>query len=304
MKTIQHKHTTWIDIEKPTKKDIEFLKDSFDFHPIILDELSSPTLRSKVEEFPTYLYLVLHFPVYSKRTKENKPFEIDFLVTRTHIITSRLSNRFHPFSDFIKKVKSEEYTREHCMGKTTGHLLYYIISFLIESCVPSLDHISKKIDKIEAKIFKGEQKAMVEEISLTKRDLLDFRRIIKPQKTILESLQRRGPLFFGSYLKPYFEDLVGSNTQLWHQLENDKETLESLEQTNDSLLSHKINEAMRILTIFATLFLPATLISGIFGMNTIKTPVVEHPWGFWIILIFMAVTLMTFLIYFRKKKML
>jgi len=303
MKTIQHKHITWIDIEKPTKDDIQYLKDNFDFHPLILDELPANTIRSKVEEFPTYLYLVLHLPVYNRRTKENKPFEIDFLVTHSHIITSHFSNNFPFLNEFFKKLEKEEVSRKRFMNQTTGHLLYYIINFLISACVPSLDHISQKIDGIEAKIFKGKQKEMVEEISLAKRDLLDFRRIIKPQKTILESLLRRGPLFFGEYLKPYFEDLIGSNDQLWNQLENDKETLESLEQTNDSLLSYKLNEAMKLLTIFATLLLPASLITGLFGMNAEYMPIVNSEFGFWIVILIIIVILSTFLVFFKHKRM-
>lgn len=304
MKTIQHKHITWIDIEKPAKDDIKYLKDNFDFHPIILDEIPSSTLRSKVEEFPTYLYLVLHFPVYNKRTKEHKPFEIDFLVTHTHIITSHLSNNFPHLLEFFKKLEKEESSRKRFMNQTSGHLLYYIINFLIGASVPGLDTISKKIDLIETQIFKGQQKEMVEEISLTKRDLLDFRRIIKPQKTILESLLRRGPLFFGEYLKPYFEDLIGSNDQLWNQLENDKETLESLAQTNDSLLSYKLNEAMKVLTIFATLLLPATLITGLFGMNVDNMPVVGTELGFWTVIIIIIMVICLFLVFLKKRKVL
>lgn len=304
MKTIQHKHITWIDIEKPTKDDINYLKDNFDFHPLILEEIPAPTLRSKVEEFPNYLYLVLHLPIYNRRTKENKPFEIDFLVTHSHIITSHLSNNFPHLTEFFKKLEKEESSRKHFMHQTTGHLLYYLINFLISACVPSLDHISQKIDHIELKIFKGRQKEMVEEISLTKRDLLDFRRIIKPQKTILESLLRRGPLFFGEYLRPYFEDLVGSNDQLWNQLENDKETLEALAQTNDSLLSYKLSETMKVLTIFATLLLPATLVTGLFGMNADNMPLVQSEFGFWIIISIILAMLSTFLIFFKKKKIL
>lgn len=304
MKTIQHKHITWIDIEKPTKNDLKYLKDNFDFHSLILDEIPAPTIRSKVEEFPTYLYLVLHFPVYNKKTKENKPFEIDFLITRTHIITSHLTNNFPPLADFFKKLEKEDEAQKRFMNQTTGHLLYYLVNFLISACIPSLDHISQKIDTIEAKIFKGHQKEMVEEISLTKRDLLDFRRIIKPQKTILESLLRRGPLFFGEYLKPYFEDLIGSNDQIWNQLENDKETLESLAQTNDSLLSYKLNETMKILTIFATLLLPATLLTGLFGMNIDDMPIVKSEFAFWIIIIIIVTILSVFLLFFKKKKVL
>lgn len=304
MKTIKHKHITWIDIEKPSKKDVKFLRDNFNFHPLILEEIQSSTLRAKVEEFPNYLYLVLHFPAYNKRIKENKPFEIDFLVTHTHIITSHLNNSFTAFSEFLKKIEKDESSQKHFMNQTTGHLLYYLINFLISSCIPSLDHISQKVDKIEGKIFRGQQREMVEEISLAKRDLLDFRRIIKPQKTILESLLRRGPLFFGEYLKPYFEDLIGSNDQLWNQLENDKETIESLAQTNDSLLSYKLNDTMRILTVFATLLLPATLVTGLFGMNIDNMPIVKSEFSFWVVILIIVVILNVFIIFFKKKRML
>ena len=169
-----------------------------------------------------------------------------------------------------------------------------------------IDHITRKIDVIEKAVFeesrlKNEEK-LVEDISVIRRDILDFRRAIKPQDTILESLKIRGTEFFGKLTKPYFSDIIGDHMRVWELLENHKETIESLQEANDSLLSHRTNRIMKLITLFAVIVFPLTLLASLFGMNTRHTPIIGINHDFWIIVGIMIIGTTAMLIVFKKKK--
>jgi len=262
MNQIKTKGITWIDITDPDKKDIKFLKENFDFHPVILKELLSPTLRPKVEHYSNYLFMVLHFPIYHPEEKETKSMELDFLITKDTLITIRY-NKIQPLQEFWKKCQTESVY----IQKSPAFLLHYILEELNKFSLRQIDHITKKLNAVEEEIFKSrstkEEEQIVKKISLIRRDILDFRKTINPQKIILRSLRLRGIEFFGKKLQPYFTDIIGDYLQVWDLLSNHKETIESLQETNDSLLTNKANRIMTVLTMFAVVVFPLTLLSAI-----------------------------------------
>jgi magnesium transporter len=303
METVKIKNLTWVDIIDPKKEDLEYLKKEFNFHPIVLGELTIPTLRPKVENYDHYLYMVLHFPIYHPKEKTSKSMEIDFLINNNTLITVRYG-KIQPLQEFWKKCEAKDIDPH--FGETTASLLCCMIGELNNFCLRQIDHITEKIDGIEKEIFgtrivKKEEK-IVEEISIIRRDILDFRRTLKPQNTILESLKMRGIEFFGKSNEPYLADIIGDHMRVWSLLENNKETIESLQEANDSLLSHRTNRIMKIITLFAVIVFPLTLIAAIFGMNTIHLPIVGMENDFWIVLGLMLMGTISMLILFKVKK--
>lgn len=301
MKTLKTKTLTWIDIKNPKKKDIDYLRENFDFHPLVLEELLSPTLRPKVEHYDHYLFMVTHFPIFNPAERKTNPVELDFLITKNSLITVRYET-LKPLEELWTKCKTGKEFKEKCFGENPAFLLHYIINELLAFSFRQLDHITKNINEIEKNMFVGEERTMVEEISIVRRDVLDFRRTLMPQKTILESLKIRGIEFFGKKMEPYFADLVGDYARVWSLLENQKETIESLQNTNDSLLANRVNHIMRVLTVFAVIVFPLTLLAAIFGMNTKYLPLVGHKYDFWIIFGIMLAAMIAMIIFFRKKK--
>ena len=303
MDKIKVKDLTWIDVVDPKKEDIEYLKQGFNFHPVVLNELTVPTLRPKVENYDHYLYMVLHFPIYHPKEKTSKSMEIDFLITAKTLITVRYG-KIQPLSEFWKKCEAKDI--DPYFGDTITSLLYCMIGELNNFSLRQLDHITKKIDDIEKEIFgtkniKKEEK-IVEEISIVRRDILDFRRTLKPQNIIFESLKIRGAEFFGKSGEPYFADIIGDHMRVWNLLENNKETIESLQEANDSLLSNRTNRIMKIITLFAVIVFPLTLVAAIFGMNTKYLPIIGMQNDFWIILGIMFIGTISMLILFKIKK--
>ena len=156
-------------------------------------------------------------------------------------------------------------------------------------------------EMVEKEMFEGKEKEMVREISFVKTDLINFWRIVEPQKETLEELSKEGIIYFGEAFRPYLSDVIATYKKSWNSLQTFKETILAMEDTNQSLLSTKTNEVIQVLTVFSAVMLPLTLIASMWGMN-LNLPFDGSPFGFWIILAIM-VTLMIFLIsYFNKKK--
>ena len=303
MNKLDIQNLTWVDIIDPDRKDIKFLKESFDFHPVVLKELLSPTLRPKVEHYDNYLFMVLHFPIYDPKEKATKSIELDFLITKNALITIRYA-KIQPLEGFWKKCQKD--SQYLYFQNSPALLLHCILEELNNFSLRQIDHITKKLDAIEKKIFKirspKQENEMVEKISLIRMDILNFRRTIKPQSAILRSLKARGIEFFGKKLAPYFTDIIGDYLRVWNLLENHKETIESFQETNDSLLTNKANRVMTILTMFAVIVFPLTLLAGVWGMNTDFLPFVGMANDFWIIVSIMIMGMTFMLVMFKLKK--
>lgn len=280
MKTVTHKNLSWYYFKEPNADDVLAIQTKFNLHPLVIEEFSTPTLRPKATQYDNCLFLSIHIPLFDAENKTTYPGEIDIVVCENALITSH-DKDIYQLTDFFNELKSNAKKREEYMSQSPGALLRYIIEMLMESCFPKLDHISKKLDYVEMEIFAGHEKEMVFEISVVKRDILNFRRTMKPQRSVFESLAQKDFRLIEPELKPYFQDLIGTNIRIWNNLESAKETVESLEETNNSLLSNKLDMTMKVLTIFSAVLLPLTVYSNILAMSA-SIPFGNNPHGFWI----------------------
>lgn len=292
MKTLQHKNITWLDFEDPQKDDITYLQENFNIHPLAIEELVTPTYQPKVVQYDSCLFFSIHIPLFDVVHRTTYPGELDIILTNNHIITSHKQS-IHQLTDFFAELEKSAGKRRLYLESSTATLLYHILEILLNSCFPRLDHISQKLDFIEDQVFAGKEKEMVQEISILKRDILNFRRTLKPQRSIIESLIQKEHPFIPDDLKVYFQDLIGTNIRLWNMLESHKETIEALEDTNNSLLSNKLNQTMKVLTIFSAILLPLTAYSNIMSMNA-RLPFENNPNNFEIhIIIMVAISVLT-----------
>ncbi|MBD3300332.1 MAG: hypothetical protein GF347_03190 [Candidatus Moranbacteria bacterium] len=288
MKSYKAKNYTWLYFEKPAKEDLEIIQKIFQPHPIVLGEFNSPTYRPRATRYKEYLFMVLHFPAYDKKTRTPQVGEIDILIKEDYIITST-SHHLHALYYYFNQLNKNQNNPTLKAPSSSYFCLLHIIDIMINSNFPKLDRISQNLKEIEKQIFLGNEKEMVKEISIVKRDILNFRRNIKPQRSILESLSLDEAIKTNKEFKPRINDIIGSNIRIWNILETHKETIDSLEATNDSLFSHKINETMKIIAIFQIIFLPSTLAAGLFGSN-VPMPINSYWEAFIIIIILMLIT--------------
>lgn len=272
MKNVTFKKITWIDFEDPSADDVLYLQENFDIHPLAIEEFVTPTYRPKATQYSSCMFLTLHIPMFDSKSRTTYPGELDIVITKDHLITGHTKN-IYQLDNFFRSLQESEGKRRLYMSKTPSHLLYKIIEMLLDSFFPNLDHIHERLLDIEEKVFSGQEKEMVFEISVVKRDILNFRRTLKPQRHIIESLTQMKSSFVDPELLPYFQDLVGTNIRLWNALESNKETIESLEETNNSLLSNKLDFTMKVLTVFSAIMMPMTVYSNILAMSA------EIPFG-------------------------
>ena len=299
---IKNKKITWINITNPNEKDVEFLKNDFNICPSVLKEYRPKIKRPKVEEFKDYLFVAIHFPVFNNKTRKTMSTELDIILYKDILITS-YSGSFPELKRIFSKCHTEKLVREYYMAKNAVCLVYRILNKLIDTRMPMLDHIDDRIEDIEEGIFNGSERKMVGEIAIVKHDIIGFRKIVKPQRMVLESLIRMATKITNENLARTSAEVIGSNIKVWHTLENHKEMIEALEHTNESLLSYKLSDTMKVLTAFSVLVLPMSLIANAFGMNLVNgMPFVESPFGFWIVIIIMFIIMTLSFIFFKFKK--
>src|SRR6059036_107469 len=150
-------------------------------------------------------------------------------------------------------------------------------------------------------MFEGQARAVVRDISNVKQEIISYRKIIKPERSTLRLLERHVERFLPEELELYFDDVVDAAERIWDLLDNFKEVVEALEDTNESVISHEQNDVLRILTVFSVILLPLTLITGIFGMN-VHFPGFGTSEGFWAIVGIMVATIVGLAAFFRYKR--
>lgn len=300
MQNITFNNLTWLDFPNPSADDIVYLQEHFNIHPLAIEEFMTQTIRPRATQYENCLFLTVHIPLFDVTTRTTYAGELDIVLTKDHLITGHKED-IYQLTEFFKKLSESEGKRRLFMDKSPAHLLHQILEILLESCFPKLDHVHKNLLDIEEQVFNGKEKEMVFEISIVKRDILNFRRTLKPQRSILESLSQKDTPFVPDDIRPYFQDLIGTNIRLWNSLESNKETIESLEETNNSLLSNKLNMTMKVLTIFSAIMLPMTVYSNILAMSA-DIPFGKNPNGFWIhMAIMFLISLFTMTIFKARK---
>lgn len=206
-----------------------------------------------------------------------------------------------PVTRLFGRVHEDEQFRDQLFGKGSGRLLYEVLDDLFDYCFPILDKIAYKLDSIEDDIDSLRSEEIVTDISKAKQEIISYRKIIKPQRPALRLLERRMERFLPENLELYFDDLVDASERIWDLLDNYKEVVEALESTNESVISHRQNDVLRILTVFSVVLLPLTLISGIFGMN-VGFPGEGTHIAFWIVVGLMVAVIISMVAFFRYKR--
>jgi magnesium transporter len=289
----------WINIERPRAVDRAWLEEHFDFHPLDYEDVLSRNQRPKIDEYEDYLFIVLYFPVYDKTVGRLNAAELDIFIGPDFIIT--LPNTLIPPVEYLfERCRTHEEVRENLFSKGSGYLLYKIVDDSFDYCFPMLRKIGNKLERLEEDIFEGRSEEVVRDISNSKQEIINFRKVIRPQRAVLRDLERTKQRYIAEDLEVYFDDIVDASERIWDMLENFKEVIEALEDTNESVLSHRVNEVLRVLTAFSVIILPLTLLASIFGMN-VEFPFDGGVGAFWTIIGMMAVALIAMVGYFRKR---
>lgn len=293
---------TWLNIEEPTEAETAWLAEHHDFHPLDLEDvLSRRRQRSKIDEYDGYVFLVLHFPRFDKRTGRLQATELNVFIGPGLLITIP-KEPLKPISALWSRCETRDDARFDYMSKGSGFLLYEIVDQMFDYCFPILDKIGFKLDALEDAIFEGQSRELVRDISNVKQEIINYRKVIKPQRPTLRMLERAVQRYAPEDLEIYFDDIVDKNERIWDSLENYKEVAEALEATNESVITHRLNDMLALLTIISAVILPLTLITGFYGMNIDGLPFARHGVASFIALLVIIVGLAGGVLwYFRKR---
>ena len=288
----------WVNIERPRQIDRAWLEEHFDFHPLDYEDVFSRNQRPKVDEYDDYLFVVLHFPAYDKQIGRLNAAELDVFVGPDYVVT--LPNQpIPPLEYLFERCRTSEDLRAQLFCKGPGYLLYKIVDDCVDASFPMLRKMGNKLERLEEDIFEGRSAEIVRDLSNVKQEIINFRKIVRPQRVALRDLERTRR-YVSEDLEVYFDDIIDASERIWDMLENFKEVVEALEDTNESVLAHRLNDVLRILTAFSVIMLPLTLIASVFGMNT-GVPGEQSITAFWIVLVAMLLVLVGMLAVFRRR---
>jgi magnesium transporter len=297
---ISHEGLRWLQIEEPSSLERAWLAEHFEFHPLDLEDVTSRNQRPKLDEYPDYLFIVLHFPIFDKQVGRLNAGELDLFVGPDYVIT--LPNQpLQPVAFLFERCRTNEEIREQYFSKGPGYLLYQIVDQSFDYCFPMLRKMGNKLEQLEEEIFSGRGEEIVRDISNVKQEIINFRKIIRPQRPVLRDLERTKQRYLADELEIYFDDINDASERIWDMLENYKEVVEALEDTNESVISHRVNSILRVLTAFSVVVLPLTFLASLWGMN-VGVPGEGDIGAFWIITGCMVALLVSMVAFFRHRR--
>ncbi len=266
-----HKNISWLEIDNPDKQDIKEIISEYKIDPSIASEIELPTYKEKIILSKNYIYMVMHFPALRHSHKKSEQ-EIDFIIGKDFIITTKYEP-IDALEKFSQTFAVNEILDRNLMEDHAGFVFYYILKELYKSLSDELDSINDNLKLIEKNVFNNKEKEMVAEISRANRDLMKIEHAVNSHGELLESAKKEMLKFFGKDFADNLDKISNEYYRVKKALSNSLDFLREIRDTNDSLLSSKQNEIMKILTIITFFSLPFSVTTDlIFQENLLETP--------------------------------
>ncbi len=290
----------WIDLHNPTKKEHEQIKALFDIHPLVIEDCSKTHTRPKIELFKTYNFIVTN-GVHYKKDEHNKDkalslIEFDFIIGKNFLI----SNHFGP-SENIDELKKNTERLNLVMPKGADFVLHAILDIEVDNYFPLLDSIEEELEQVEDIVIKDPSPHLLKKLFKIKRELLMIRKTVAPQREVVGILAKRDYPFISPEAEAYFRDIYDHLIRINDMSDNFRDVTSSILEIHLSVVSNRLNEVMKVLTVIATIMLPLTVVTGIYGMNFDFMPELRWRYGYIWSLTIMAIIAIGMLIYFRRR---
>ena len=290
MNILKNKKIRWIHIVQPTGKDVAWIKKEFGINPTIAEEISKPSPCGRVEIFKNHLFFICYFPFYDKNDEASFRMEIDFIITKDAVVTIQYEPLKEVFYDF-----------HFGNDTTTLKLMYRLMGHIITFEERQLRHVREKVETVGRELFKNKEEEVFRKLTYLKRDVSEYRIVVRLQEPALKSLISKGKKFWGNDAEIYLNDLLGDHLNVVSQLEDCREAVADFEDTNNQLMGAQVNKTMKTLTALSFLTLPFMFVAALFGMNIKDIPLIDFPGAFWIISGAMAAGIIALGVYFKKK---
>jgi magnesium transporter len=288
----------WVDMEAPTEADERVLLDVFKFHPLTVEDCRENRHYPKIEEFEGYLYFIVHGVTADISPERFNTIELDGFLGRNYVITYH-----HEMFRSINNVKQLLRTTPVACQRGTAFLLHQILDQVVDYYSPVLDDFDDRIDKLEDDIFtlKRPNNMILSEIMDLKRSVLRLRRISGKQMDILHRMSRGEFALITEDMRPFYRDVYDHLVRVVDLAESYRDLISGSLEAYLSVVSNRLNEIMKVLTIFSAIMLPLTFIAGVYGMNFENMPELHSRYGYYAVWVIMLVVAVAMLLFFRAR---
>lgn len=330
VQTVNFQGLIFINVAKPTDFEMKFLKNTYDFNPLNLEDILNKTQIPKIENHKVYDLVVLRFPLFSETTPENSHMYgvrlptlhasskkkrlvssyVNFFISKEYLVV--LHDGSLPQIDHIFTLCQQTlHSRTEYMSKGSAFLAYKIIDALVDNCFPVINEITATIDLIDRELEGKQSQKTLEKISATRRDLVVFHTMIKPMLPLLKELEEGKHKELNSSMQPFWGNVLDHLEKIWDRVEDNQELLNGISESGEFLLRSKTNQIMATLTIVFTLTIPATVFGTLYGMNIVLPGGINESktWYFWgpyttfiIISALSIIPVILMVLWFRHKK--
>ncbi len=298
---ISHQGLTWININNPSQADIDYLEEKYDFHHLDYEDCLTQNQRPKIDRYDDYIFIILQLPILDKKTSRIISVELDMFVTPNAVIS--LHRGHENINRIFEQCREKVQSQESYMQKGSGYFVYMLLNDIFEACFALVDDLTYEAKTLEKEVFEVNQSTdKLKDILSLKKDLINFRRIILPQRSVIAQLEH---IYMGQDqnqdLEVYFDNVVDKIEKIYSNLENQKEIVNSLQETNEAIIFHNTNNVIRVLTVFSVIMMPLSVITGFYGMN-VSLPYEQSSLAFMGVAMFMFCVLVLMLLFFKYKK--
>jgi magnesium transporter len=303
LKTVSWGDLTWVDIVQPTRVATDYLAGHYHFHPLDLDDCLSRKQLSKVDEYPQYLFVVFHLPVYDKVTRVSTTRQWSAFVGDKFLVTLR-PGELRVLDEMFRDSEMSEEARKEYFSQGSGYLLYQMLDRAVDAYFPVLDKVLSLIDDVEDTVFDEEVDA-ARELSILRRDIITQRRVMFPTRTLLGELESKLKRFTKTDLTVYYGDLMDHMNKICETLDECKEIIEVFKDADFLMSNYRANRVIRILAVIFAIGLPFIVITGLYGMRVVLPGGLDKgsPQTFLLLLVIMLVISGAMLYFFRRKRL-
>jgi len=300
---VHYKNTpeiTWINIDNvPPLTFLSELGLGFDLHPVILDDITNPNQRPKIEILDDYIYLVLKMLTPGKMN--GHPFlseQVSIVIASKFVITLQQGVRGDAF-DHPRELICKEKTRIRSLG--TDYLAYELIDGIVSNYFKVLEDFGERMEDLETELIKNPGQKTLRSIYALKRELLSLRKAIWPLREVVDILERGDSPLVKKGTRIYLRDIYDRLVQAMDTLETYRDMASGMLDIYLSSVSNRLNGVMKVLTIITTIFMPLSFLTGLYGMNFRYMPGLDSLIGFDMMVGLMALVFVGMLLFFRKK---
>ncbi|RMD51827.1 hypothetical protein D6827_01350 [Candidatus Parcubacteria bacterium] len=267
---LKGKKITWHHFSKLEESDFEILRTEFKFHPLDFDDLRDPNELPKLDIYKYYLFAILSVPTLNAEDRVNKS-DLAIFIGADYVVTIT-REPIEAVDRFFARAKRSVSLKREIFGKSTGYFVYKLLDYIFRDAKVILHQLTREAKQIEKEVYYHHSKETTRRLSLLRRDVLYLRHIIDPQRILITQFISSGKSFVGKTLDVYYDDLRDTLNSMWVIADNLKVLIDGLFDVNETFLSHRTNEIIRILTIISVILMPPTLITSYYGMNIAKLP--------------------------------